>query len=110
MDETDAEALLAQLIAWGLVEERDGEIGPTRRWNARVQASAERLNQEVARTGTYPDANPLVLAIAQGLRDERPDIIGPTFDDAVRMLVTLELTRMSEDKRARYGFEGVLRG
>lgn len=103
MDETAAEALLSKLIERGLVEERDGDVGPTRRWNARVQAAAERLNQEVARTGMQPEGNPLVLAVAQALRDER--YADADLDDAVRLLVTLELTRMSRDKRARYGFD-----
>lgn len=104
MDEARAEALLTQLIGWGLVEERAGEVGPTRRWNARVQASAERINQEVERTGAYPEGNPLVLAIAAALRDEVPTLADAERDDAVRVLVTLELSRMSADKRARYGF------
>ncbi len=105
MDEAAAEALLTKLVQRGLVEERDGDVGPTRRWNARVQASAERINQMVQRTGTYPQGNPLVLAVASALREEKPDLApGEEFDDAVRMLVTLELGRMSADKRARYGF------
>lgn len=106
MDEERAADLLAQLIAWGLVEERaDGEIAPTRRWNAQVQASAERLNQEVERTGTYPEGNPLVLAIASAFHEARPDVADSALrDDLVRMLVTLELSRMTPEKRARYGF------
>ncbi|HVM45943.1 MAG TPA: hypothetical protein VM582_08420 [Candidatus Thermoplasmatota archaeon] len=103
MDEAAAEALLAKLIERGLIEERADEVGPTRRWNARVQAAAERLNQEVARTGAQPAGNPLVLAVAQALRDEQ--YAEGDFDDAVRVLVTLELTRMSAQKRARYGFD-----
>lgn len=104
MDTTAAETLLAKLIAWGLVEDHDGDIQPSRRWNARVQASAERLNQDVARTGTYPQANPLVVAVAAALHEERPELSGDALDDAVRMLVTLELSRMTPEKRARYGF------
>ena len=102
MDEAAADALLSKLIERGLVEERGADIGPTRRWNARVQAAAERLNVEVERSGSYPAGNPLVLAVAQALRDEA--YADADFDDAVRMLVTLELTRMSAEKRARYGF------
>lgn len=104
MDVARAEALLAKLIAWGLVEDHDGDITPTRRWSARLQASAERLNQDVARTGTYPQGNPLVIAIAAAMHDEKPDLPDDERDDAVRMLVTLELSRMSAEKRARYGF------
>jgi hypothetical protein len=108
VDEAAAEALLAKLVVWGLIEDHDGDITPTRRWNARVQASAERLNQIVERTGAYPAGNPLVIAVARALRDEKPELPpGEEFDDAVRMLVTLELGRMSAAKRARYGFEGL---
>lgn len=102
MDEATADALVSKLTQRGLVEEREGEIGPTRRWSARVQAAAEKLNLEVEKTGTYPQGNPLVLAIAQALQDEK--YADADFDDAVRVLVTLELTRMNADKRARYGF------
>lgn len=102
MDEATADALLSKLIARGLVEERAGEIGPTRRWNARVQAAAEKLNLEVERTGSYPEGNPLVLAVAQALKDEA--YADADHDDAVRVLVTLELSRMTPAKRARYGF------
>lgn len=102
MDEAAADALVSKLVALGLVEERGNEIGPTRRWNARVQAAAERLNLEVARTGVQPEGNPLVMAVALALKDEK--YADADFDDAVRVLVTLELTRMKPDKRARYGF------
>lgn len=106
VDEAAAEALLAKLIQWGLLEERpDGDIGPTRRWNAKVQAGAERLNQDVEKTGTYPEGNPLVLAIAAALDAERSGIPDHQRDDLIRILVTMELTRMSADKRARYGFD-----
>lgn len=106
MDEAEADALLAKLIQWGLLEERaDGEICPTRRWNAKVQAAAERLNQEVEKTGTYPEGNPLVLAIASALDAERSGIPEHQRDDIIRVLVTMELTRMNADKRARYGFD-----
>lgn len=104
VDEATADALLDQLIGWGLVEVREGEIGPTRRWNARVQATAERINLDVAKTGTYPEGNPLVLAIAGALLAERPDLSGGAFDDAVRVLVTLEVSRMTHELRDRYGF------
>lgn len=105
MDEARAEELLTALIGCGLVEERaTGDIGPTRRWNARVQAAAERLNADVAKTGTYPEGNPLVIAVAAALREEKTELPEPDFDDCVRLLVTLELSRMDEAKRARYGF------
>jgi hypothetical protein len=107
VDEAQADALLSSLIAWGLVEERSGAVAPTRRWNAKLQAAAERLNQEVERTGTYPAGNPLVLAVAAALREERPELDGAARDDAVRMLVTLELSRMDQTKRDRYGFGSV---
>lgn len=107
VDEAAADALLAKLMRWGLLEERGNDIAPTRRWNAQVQAAAERLNQQVEKTGTYPAGNPLVLAIASALLAEQPGLEGPERDDAIRMLVTLELSRMDADKRARYGFEGV---
>ncbi|HET6403452.1 MAG TPA: hypothetical protein VFH78_02295 [Candidatus Thermoplasmatota archaeon] len=102
MDEATADRLVQKLIERGLVEERGDEVGPTRRWNARVQAAAERLNLEVARTGVQPEGNPLVLAVAQALRDE--GYADGDTDDAIRVLVTLELSRMPPDKRARYGF------
>ena len=40
MDEATADALVSKLTQRGLVVERDGEVGPTRRWNARVKAAA----------------------------------------------------------------------
>lgn len=105
MDEARAEALLQTLIQRGLVEERaGGEVGPTRRWNAQLQAAAERINVEVARTGSYPSGNPLVLAVSAALAQALPDATGEERDDLVRILVTLELSRMPDDKRARYGF------
>lgn len=102
MDEAAADALVSKLMERGLVEERDGDIGPTRRWNARVQAAAEKLNLEVARTGTQPAGNPLMLAVSLALQDE--GYHDADRDDAVRVLVTLELSRMNAEKRARYGF------
>ena len=102
MDEATADALLTKLQARGLVETQSDDIGPTRRWNARVQAAAERLNLDAAKNGP-PDGNPLVLAVSMALRDE--GYHDADFDDAVRVLVTLELSRMSADKRARYGFD-----
>lgn len=106
VDEAAAEALLAKLMQWGLIEERDdGELGPTRRWSAKLQAAAERINQDVERTGTYPEGNPLVLAVAAALDAERAGVPDHQRDDIIRMLVTLELSRMSADKRARYGFD-----
>lgn len=105
MDEARADEILTALVTCGLVEERaGGDIGPTRRWNARLQAAAERINADVARTGTYPEGNALVLAVATALREEKTELPDGDFDDCVRLLVTLELSRMDADKRARYGF------
>ena len=48
-------------MAWGLAEDRAGDIVPTRRWNAQLQAAAEKLNQIAAQMGADPEGNPLVL-------------------------------------------------
>ncbi len=106
MDERRAEETLAHLIALGLVEERaDGEILPTRRWAARFQAAAEKLNQRVAATGAQPDGDPYVLAAATGLLDEKVDLPPDLFDDAVRMLVVLERSRRG-DRVGAMGYDG----
>ena len=108
MDEPTAEAALDQIMAWGLAEDRAGDIVPTRRWNAQLQAAAEKLNQIAAQMGADPEGNPLVLAVTQALA-----AMGLTDDDAlfrvaVQMLVTLELSRMTPAKRAQLGFPGEL--
>ena len=108
MDEADVERVLDRLEAWGLVEEKDGQVVPTKRWNAKLQAAAEKLNILAAQTGVNPEGNPLVLAVSQALANENPDgLTEGTFDESVRVLVVLELTRMSPEKRAQLGFTSV---
>lgn len=106
MDEAQAGATLDQLVAWGLIEERpDGEVAPTRRWVAKLQAAAEKLNQMVARNGGVPpEGNPLVLAVQQALANEGLTLDAELFERSVQMLVVLELSRMTHEKRAQYGF------
>jgi hypothetical protein len=105
VNEQAAERALDRLIAWGLVEERADDIIPTRLWNAKLQAAAEKLNILAAQTGVNPAGNPLVLAVQQALANENLDgMTEALFPDAVRVLVTLELTRMDEAKRAQMGF------
>lgn len=106
MDERRAEELLARLIALDILEERaDGEILPTRRWSARFQAAAEKLNQRVAATGAQPEGDPYVLAAATGLLDAKVDLPPEDFDDAVRMLVILERARRG-DRVGAMGYGG----
>lgn len=107
MDEAAAERALDRLVAAGLVEERDGEVVATRRWAARLQAAAEKVNLVAARTGVAPAGNPLVLAVTQALASENLVFEGAAFDDAVRVLVTLELARMTPQKRSQMGFGDV---
>lgn len=105
VDEREVAALLDKLIALGFIEERpDGELGPTRRWNARLQAAAEQLNQLVAKQGFEPAGNPLMHAIAQALLAHPDGILEEEFDDAVRLLAILEVARMKPDKRSQLGF------
>lgn len=103
MDEARAAEVLDQLVRWGLVEERDGDVRPTRRWAAKLQASAEKLNV-LAGSDRPPAGNPLVLAVSQALAHEGLTGDEALHADAVRVLVTLELTRMAPDKRAQHGF------
>ncbi|GEM_PF-4565901 len=108
MDEQTVERTLDRLIAWGLAEERDGEVQTTRRWNARLQVAAEKLNILAAQQGANPEGNPLVLAVQQALANENLDgMTEELFPDAVRVLVVLELTRMGPEKRAQMGFKDV---
>jgi hypothetical protein len=108
VDEATAERTLDQLVAWGLVEERDGDVRPTRLWNAKLQAAAEKLNVLAAQVGANPAGNPLVLAVQQALANENLDgMTEALFPDAVRVLVALELTRMDGEKRAQMGFGDV---
>ncbi|HWH08387.1 MAG TPA: hypothetical protein VNX21_04245 [Candidatus Thermoplasmatota archaeon] len=106
-DERDVEATLDLLESWGLVEERDGHVHPTRRWNARLQAAAEKLNVLAAQTGVNPQGNPLVLAVRQALAAENLTDNEAVFQRAARVLLVLELTRMTPEKRAQMGFGNV---
>src|SRR5882672_4836798 len=101
MDEPTAEAALDRLIAWGLVDDNAGEITPTRRWNAQLQAAAEKLNQLAAQMGANPEGNPLLLAVTQALASMDLTEDDALFRVAVEMLVTLELSRMTPAKRAQ---------
>lgn len=105
MDEAAVERVLDRLEAWGLVEEKDGEVLPTKRWNAKLQAAAEKLNILAAQQGANPEGNPLVLAVSQALANENPDgLTDDNFAESVRVLVVLELSRMTPTKRAQLGF------
>lgn len=107
MDEREVEATLDLLQAWGLVEERDGQIAGTKRWAAKLQAAAEKLNILAAQTGRNPEGNPLVLAVRQALASEHLTEDEPTFLRAARVLTVLELTRMTPKKRSQLGFADV---
>jgi hypothetical protein len=107
VDDHEVERTLDQLIAWGLVEDHDGDIQPTRRWVAKLQAAAERLNLVVQRTGVPPEGNPLVLAVTQALSAEDLTRDEDLFRRSVQLLVVLELSRMSPEKRGQHGFDGV---
>jgi hypothetical protein len=107
VDEREVEATLDLLQSWGLVEERDGHVAGTRRWSARLQAAAEKLNVLAAQTGVNPQGNPLVLAVQQALANENLTEDPATFARAVRVLVVLELTRMTPEKRAQMGFSDI---
>lgn len=105
MDEANAERVLDRLVAWGIVEDAQDEVVASKRWRALLTAAAEKLNILAAREGANPDGNPLVLAISQALANENLDgMTEPLFADCVRVLVTLELTRMTPQKRAQMGF------
>lgn len=104
MDEQAVEKTLDLLQAHRLVEEVAGDVRPTKRWNAKLQAAAEKINLVAARTGVNPEGNPLVLAVTRALADENLGLADAQFDDAVRVLTVLELTRIGPDKRAQLGF------
>lgn len=104
MDEAQAERALDALISWGLVEDAAGEIRGTRKWSAKLQASAEKLNILAAQTGVNPEGNPLVLAVSQALANENQTLDDALFRDCVAALVTLELSRMTSEKKAQLGF------
>lgn len=106
MDEANAERVLQRLSDAGLVDDKDGEITPTRKWSAHLQAAAEAINLEIAKSGAAPQGNPLMVAASKALQD-----VGfgeADFDDAVRMLVLLEISRMRPEARERLGFGGLL--
>lgn len=103
MDEADAERALDALASWGLVAEKDGQVVGTPRWGAKLQAAAEKLNLLAAK-GTPPAGNALVLAVSQALANENRTTDDALFQDCVGLLVTLELSRMTPEKRAQYGF------
>lgn len=105
VDEARASEILDRLIAWGLAEEDpQGEVGVTRRWSAKLQAAAEKLNILESRN-ERPVGNPLVLAVTHALANENLTSDEALFQDAVAALVTLELSRMTVEKRERYGFK-----
>lgn len=102
------EAVLDRLISLGLVEQAGSDVRPTRRWSAKLQAAAEKLNLIHARTGVQVEGNPLVVAAAQALANENLDIPQAEFDEHVHVLVLLELARMTPEKRVQHGFGDVL--
>ena len=106
MDEARAGDIVNELTQRGYIEERDGQILATRKWHAKLQAAAEKLNILAGR-GEEPSGNPLVVAVTQALANENLDFADDVFDDAIRVLVTLELTRMGPNKRALAGFPDV---
>lgn len=108
MDEARVDALLDRLVAWGLVESDEGDVRTSRKWNAKLQATAEKINLIAAKTGAPPAGNPLVVAASQALANENLEMTEAEFDDFVRLLVLLELSRASPAKRASLGFGDVL--
>lgn len=107
VEEPRVEDALDRLIRWGLVEDVEGVLRTTRRWNARLLAAAEKLNLLAQRTGAPPEGNPLVLAVSQALAEENLEADEALFQDAVEVLVILELSRMKPAKRAQAGFPDV---
>ena len=106
MDEARLDAMVDQLVAWGLVEEVEGDLRPTRRWGARLMAAAEKLNLLAAK-GQAPQGNPLALAVRQALAAENLTSDEKAFQDAAETLLLLELSRMKPSKRAQAGFPHV---
>lgn len=107
MDEARVDAALDRLVAWGFAEDVGGDIRPTRRWSAKLQAAAEKINLLVQRTGHVPDGPPILLAVSQALAAENLTDDEALFQDAVHVLVMLELSRMSPAKRVAAGFPDV---
>lgn len=106
MDEPGVEATLDRLIAWGLVEDVAGDLRPTRRWNAKLMAAAEKLNLLAAK-GQAPEGRPLALAVRHALAAENLVTDEAAFREAAEVLLMLELSRMPPSKRAQAGFPGV---
>jgi hypothetical protein len=106
VDEARVDATLDKLIAWGLAEEAEGELRPTRRWNAKLMAAAEKLNLLAAK-GQAPEGNPLTVAVRQAFAAENLAGDDAAFHEAVEVLLLLELSRMKPSKRAQAGFPGV---
>lgn len=98
--------MLHRLAEAGLITESDGDISPTRKWSARLHAAAEAINLAISKTGVTPQGNPLMLAASKALHELA--FGDEDFDDAVRMLVLLELSRMSATNREKMGFGGLL--
>lgn len=107
MDEARVDAVLDKLVTWGFAEDHNGDVQPTRRWNAKLQAAAEKINLLVQKTGQTPAGKPLLLAVEQALAAENLTTDEHLFQDAVHVLVMLELSRMSPAKRVAAGFPDV---
>ncbi len=108
VDEARVERILDALINWGFAHDEGGEVRGTPKWNAKLQATAEKINLIAQKTGVGVAGNPLVVATSQALANENLDIEPKDFDDYVRVLVMLELSRMTPAKRAQLGFADVL--
>lgn len=105
VDDASVERTLDQLIRWGLVEQNENDVHPTRRWVAKLQAAAEKINILVSTNGGIaPEGNALVIAVRQALANENLTEDDALFTEAVQLLVILELSRMSPAKRAQHGF------
>lgn len=103
-DPARVEALLDACIARGLVEEdASGSLHGTRQWNGALQKAAEVLNRQVAETGLPPPNHPIEAAVQKALEMRGESFPAGDRDDVVRVLTLLELSGMSESKRAQYG-------
>ena len=101
MEEVEIETMLDRLVALGIAEDRGGDVGTTREWNARLRRAGEELNAEISRTGVSPAGNPLVLAVERAL--EREPFEGRDREVAVHVLVLLEVARMEPHEREKVG-------
>lgn len=104
MDETQADAVFARLLALGLAEERADGVRSSRSWNVALQRASDRLNRRVAETGVMPEGNPLVLAVEDALAAEAVPVAPEERRAIVEVLVLLELVNMSPEKRVQLGF------